>query len=153
MYGKQREELMKSLIAFIACSLLLVGCIGNTPYTPPTECVNAESMILEKFPDPRTLDKGLLMVQVAALKSVDGYDKARALEVLDDLEAFVATTDSLTYATLMNKILGVVSGANSDADMLLFIIGPNIGQFDSPERIFPCDKVLIAQEFARNVFW
>ena len=69
---------MKRLIFALLLSVFLFGCgttFSTTPYVPPQECIGTtDSLILEKFPDPRLLDKGLLTTNFVALKTIKGYD-------------------------------------------------------------------------------
>ena len=136
------------MLILIAFSLM--ACASAGPYVPPPECAEADSVILEKFPDPRVLDKGLMTAQLMAFKLVPGYDYEKAEKVLTELEKAVNDIADLTYAQLLVKLTEKIDYVNQDAGAVVLIMGVDVGVLESPTRIQPCDRVLINQEFARQ---
>lgn len=140
---------MRIFILFITL-ILLVGCASITPYTPPPECVDQPSLILERFSDPRVIDKSLLAIHYAALKTVDGYTPEKANEVLDEIEYIVNEVDGLTYAELLMVITTKIDIANQEAGAIIFILGPDIKGLNDSIPISECDFVLIRKELDRH---
>lgn len=138
---------MKRFILLAALAAFLFGCAA-TPYSPPPECDAGGSLILERIPDIKALDKGLLTVQVAALETIDGYSAADAVEVLNQIEELVDA--SSTYAELVAYISVKVDIANRLAGAMIFIIGDDIGQLNEPTPLSKCDEALVRKHLAKQ---
>lgn len=140
---------MKKLIVGILAALLLVtGCANQGLFTPPAECVDAQSVILEKFPNPIGLDKALLGVQLVALSEIEGYTKEDAIAVLDDLQAFLK--GGITYADAVELIQSKLNMANSLAGGAIFIVGVDISVLSTGITVSECDLKLIDMHIERQ---
>lgn len=139
---------MKKMLLLVLV-FIIQGC-ASTPYVPPAVCVDQPSLILETFPDPRGLDKGLLFVQLGALQGIDGYTADNAHQVVDDLRQTVETAQDLTYAKLVGLIAAKIKIANALAGATLFIVGPDIQQLAKPLPISSCDLELVLLHLDRQ---
>lgn len=140
---------MRKFVILLVAIVLLAGCAA-TPYTPPPECIDQPSLILERFSDPRAIDKSLLAIHYAALKTVDGYTPEKANKVLDEIEYIVNEVDGLTYAELLMVITTKIDIANQEAGAVIFILGADVKGLNDPIPISPCDLVLIRKELDRH---
>jgi hypothetical protein len=138
---------MKLILSALAVVLLL-GCASTGTYVAPGECLDGPSVILEKFPDPRGLDKGLLSVQLVALDQIDGYTKADAVAVLDQLRE--SLVGGITYADGIELITKQLAIGNSLAGGAIFIVGPDISVLSSGIVISACDMALIDKHIAKQ---
>ena len=142
---------MKNFLVVLLVAFVLAACAPAGPYVPPDQCAEGNpSLILEKFPDPRVLDKGLMTAQLMAFKLVKGYDYAKAVELIDKLESYVDKYADMTYAQLLIELTTSIENLNRDAGAVILISGADISVLESPERITACDRVLIRQEFERQ---
>lgn len=132
--------------------VLLVVCLSACaprPFSPPAECVDNPSFILETAPDPAALDKGLLIVNLAALQTVEGYTAEDANHVLDQLEGLLDRTDA-TYLELITYILQKADIANALAGSMIFIVGDDLRALSSPLPVNICDIELIRRHLAKQ---
>lgn len=141
---------MKNLIllATLICLTLTMGCTPR-PFTPPPECVGQPSLILENTPDPAALDKGLLIINLAALQAVKGYGVDDAYTVLDQVDEMLKIAGT-SYAEVAVYILAKAKIANALAGSLIFIVGPDIENLSKPIPINPCDIALIRAHLAKQ---
>lgn len=139
---------MKKLVLVVLVAFL-AGC-ASTTFVPPVECEKGDSLILKTFPDPRGLDKGLLVVQLAAIEQLPGYTPADAVKVLDDVERRLGQVGGMTYAELVGVIMTKLDIANSLAGGLVFIVGPDIGLLSHNIPISPCDLALVRKHLAKQ---
>lgn len=139
---------MKKLIVMMLTCLTLLGCANTGTFVPPAECLDSESTILAKFPNPTGLDKALLSVQLIALSEIEGYTKADAVAVLDDLQAVLA--NGITYADAVEFITSKLDIANSLAGGAIFIVGADISVLSSGVEISECDLKLIDLHIQRQ---
>jgi hypothetical protein len=140
---------MKRLIlSILVMAILTMGCASTGTYVAPAECLDGTSVILEKFPDPRGLDKGLLSVQLIALDQIDGYTKEDAVAVLDQLRE--SLVGGITYADGIELITAQLSIGNSLAGGAIFIVGPDISVLASGIVISDCDMALIDKHIAKQ---
>lgn len=128
---------MRFLILLVVATLL----IGCTPFSPPAACVNQPSRILDVFDNPTGLDRGLLIVNAVALKSLDNYRVSVATAILDRVENELDS--GTTYVDLVLYILEKMEVANDLTGSVLFVVGPHLEQLSSPLKISPCDRALI----------
>jgi hypothetical protein len=139
-------KIMRYLTILLAI-LFLAGC-ATSPYTPPIECQAGKSLILERIPDARALDKGLMAVQLAALEGLPAYSKADAIAILNIIEERI--DQGMSYANLVEYVSAKLELANNIAGAVIFIIGDSIRLLDSPFEISACDKVLIKRHIAKQ---
>lgn len=128
---------------FVFVALLLVATLfaGCTPFSPPSACVGQPSRILDVFDNPTGLDRGLLIVNAVALKSLDNYHVSVAKAILDRVENELDS--GTTYVDLVLYILEKMEVANDLTGSILFVVGPRLEQLSSPLRISTCDRALI----------
>ena len=129
--------------------LLLLSACAPRPFSPPAVCVDNPSFILETAPDPAALDKGLLIVNLAALQTIKGYTTADANEVLDQIEGLLDRTDA-TYLELTTYILQKADIANALAGSVIFIVGDDLQTLSSPLPVNACDIELIRRHLAKQ---
>jgi hypothetical protein len=135
-------------IILLAFLVIAVGCAPR-PFVPPVECEGQSSLILKEIPDPAALDKGLLAINLGAMKTVKGYDQKDAVAVLDQIEAMLVQAD-MTYADLTGYILAKLDVANALAGGLIFIIGDDIGRLNQTIPISGCDIELVRRHLERQ---
>jgi len=136
------------VIALTALAFVVTGCANQGIFVPPAECVDADSVILAKFPNPTGLDKALLGVQLVALSEIEGYTKEDAIAVLDDLQSFLK--GGITYADAVELIQNKLNIANSLAGGAIFIVGVDISVLSSGVTISECDLKLIDMHVERQ---
>lgn len=129
--------------------LTLTACTSG-PFVPPVECEGQPSLILEKFPDPRGLDKALLSVQLAAMTQIKGYEKKDAIQVLNDIEDRITNIEKATYADLVGLVTSKLKIANSLAGGVVFIIGQDLDVLSEPVPISACDMALVRKHLAKQ---
>lgn len=139
---------MKRLILFAVLLSFAAGCAPR-PFTPPPECVDEPSFILEYSHDPAALDKGLLIVNLIALEKVKGYTVDDANRVLDQVDEML-TVAGTTYEQVALYILAKTKIANALAGSVVFIVGPDIDGLSTPFPINPCDIALIRAHLAKQ---
>jgi len=139
---RQTLRRMGMIILMLVAVALFTGC-ASQEYQLPDACKDgADSYILKVMGDPGTLSKGLLLVQATALKTIDNYNKTKAVQFLDEIEEFLTLTD-LTYAELVPYVLDKIKVANEEIGAAVFIIGADFEQLSARLPINPCDKALI----------
>jgi len=135
------------LLLFVVALVVCGGCSTST-FQPPAVCDGAESLILERIPDPAALSKALLIVQIGVLEAVDGYDVSDAGKVIDQIETVV--DGGVTYADLVGLILKKVDAANRLAGAAVFLVGDEINLLDAPGFLSVCDRELIRMHLAKQ---
>lgn len=138
---------MRFILLLVSC-IFIFGCASN--FVPPAVCDNQPSLILETFPHPEALDRGLLAMQLTAMETIKGYNASDAHAVIADIREAVSKAQGLTYAKVVGLISNKVQIANSLAGAVVFIVGPDIGKLAKPIPISPCDLELIKLHLNRQ---
>ena len=134
----------KLFIALIA--LVLTGCLpGSGNFVAPESCTDSSSAILEATSgDPSGASRSLLILQMAALEKLDGYDAEDAREVIEDVRSMVQASTS--YVSLAAYISKKVEFANRAAGATVFILTgdmPQVAEIGGDSILSQCDIDLL----------
>ena len=142
----------KLFIALIA--LVLTGCLpGSGNFVAPESCTDSSSAILEATSgDPSGASRSLLILQMAALEKLDGYDAEDAQRVIEDVRAMVEASTS--YTDLAIYISSKVSAANSAAGATVFILTgdmPQVAEIGGDSILSQCDVDLLNKHLDKQL--
>ena len=129
--------------------VVLLSACAPRPFSPPAECVENPSFVLDAIPNPTALERDLLVINLAALETIKGYTPADAIEVLDQIDGLLDKTDA-TYLELVSYITQKIGIANALAGSMVFILGDDLDALSSPLTVNVCDVALIRRYLAKQ---
>jgi hypothetical protein len=149
------KKYMALALGVILGLVLLVACATttNTGTTYPSSCVKQadgtwNSVILNKIPDPQSVD---IMLQLANLEAIkqDVWTKDQAEQLLTWIETQLTLPD-ITFSTLIAQVLPMVTQLNNVAGAEVYLISQYVTALNVPLPISACDKELIRAHLAKQ---
>ena len=140
---------MKYVVILLVC-FLITGCAGR--FQSPIQCDGSGSVILDiSGGDPTNLDRALLMLHVAALEGLGGYDSKKARELISEARQIVQ--EGVSYLQLYSWLGSKTAEANKAAGITLIILGadvPMIASIGGESMLSVCDKELILNHLQKQ---
>jgi len=143
----------KTVLVVPVLGLLMLSACATVDYVPPEACnctgnlEECDSRILGVVPDANGADLVLQLANLSALEA-GAYTKEDALEVISEIEAFLAASE--TWATLVSYVAAKLSYANAAAGMIIFAQSGYLQALNVQEVISPCDIAILNRHLGKQ---